>query len=317
MKTLKTKILTSLMLTVFISSLVITGFAASVKAETNNPTTVALWHLNEVDAAGDSAVTPDAAGGNGGILGGPTNPASVSGQFDKAMSFSGTNFVYVPISFLVGFPPTAQPIYIPISNNLNVQTQVKLDAWINVQAYTNESYNNVLIKCTRSDAEVYNTTRVLGLAIRGSATSEDPVPITPGILSGFVMTDNGVYNEIVTTQTVINASEWVHVTFTYTSTGMHLYLNGYEQQVQAIHGLKNPTGKIMNGTEVYIGHGSNMTIDEASITDLNPPDQDPVTNSVDIGPNILIATIAVALILAVAWLLRRAIQMRVIHSRSS
>jgi flagellar biogenesis protein FliO len=39
--------------------------------------------------------------------------------------------------------------------------------------------------------------------------------------------------------------------------------------------------------------------------------------SIDIGPNLMIAAIAIALIFAVAWLLRRAIQMRVIHSRSS
>jgi hypothetical protein len=309
--------LTALILVLLTSSIVSTGLIAPATAETNNPTTVALWHLNEINAAGDSAVISDSAGGNTGTLAGSTLPTLVEGQFDKALSFSGKNCIYVPISFLVGFPPSAQPIYIPISGNLNIQSQIKLDAWINVQGYTNESYNNVIVKCTRSDAEVYNTTRVLGLAIRVTATPEDAVPIIPGTLSGFVMTDNGVFNEIVTAQPVINFSQWIHVTFTRTTTGMHLYVNGYEQEVTVIHGTQNPTGDIMNGTEIYIGHGSNAIMDEVSITDLDPPKQDVSTNAIDIGPNLLIATVAVALIFAIAWLLRRAIQMRVIHSRSS
>ena len=88
--------------------------------------TLGLWHFDVNQASGDSVVTLDSVSFNNGILGGPAEPALVDGKFDKALSFNGSNFVYVPISFLVGFPPTPQPIYIPISPGLNAQNQIKL-----------------------------------------------------------------------------------------------------------------------------------------------------------------------------------------------
>jgi hypothetical protein len=98
---------------------------------------------------------------------------------------------------------------------------------------------------------------------------------------------------------------------------MHLYINGAEQAVNVIHGSQNPMGKIMNGTEIYFGHDAKVIMDEVSITDLAPEVEKETMAAIDFGPNLVIATVAVALIFAVAWLLRRAIQMRVIHSRSS
>jgi hypothetical protein len=172
------------------------------------------------------------------------------------------------------------------------------------------------VKCTRSDATWYNASRVGGVAIRGLGDSDNQA-ITPGCLSGFLTTESGEFNEIVTTQPVISLGEWTHVTFTRTATGMHLFVDGHEQQINVIHGVQNPTGTIMNGTEIYFGHDGNMLIDEVSITDLAPEVENDMLMSVDIGPNLMIAVIAIALIFAVAWLLRRAIQMRVIHSRSS
>ena len=73
----------------------------------------------------------------------------------------------------------------------------------------------------------------------------------------------------------------------------------------------------MNGTEVYFGHDAKIVLDEVSMIDLAPEVENEMLAAIDIGPNLLAATVAVAIIFAVAWLLRRAIQMRVIHSRSS
>ena len=92
-------------------------------------------------------------------------------------------------------------------------------------------------------------------------------------------------------------------------------VNGAEQPVKAIYGTQNPKGKIINGTEVYFGHDAVVTIDEIQISDLAPETQT-VTAQVDIGPNLLIAVIAVSVIFAVAWILRRAIQTWMIHSKS-
>ncbi len=289
--------------------------APAIAKTTGGSVALGLWHLDKTNASGDSVVTLDSVGQNAGVLGGPTEPSLVTGMFDKALSFSGSNFVYVPISFLIGFPPTPQPIYIPISPALNVQNQIKIDAWINASDFTNATYNNVVVKCTRTDATWQNSSRVVGLAIRGTS-SEDGAPVPSGSLSGFVRTESGDFNEIVTAQPVIPLNEWVHVTFTRTTTGMHLYLNGHEQVANVIHGAQNPVGRIMNGTEIYFGHDAKITLDEISITDL-APEVEETMSAIDIGPNLMVATVAVALIFAVAWLLRRAIQMRVIHSRSS
>jgi hypothetical protein len=292
------------------------GSASATDTFTGPATPVGQWHLDKIQSSGDTVVTPDAVSYNNGILGGEPEAILVDGQFDKAMTFNGVNFVYVPIKFLVGFPPSAQPIYIPINDALNVQSRIKIDAWVNVQAFTNATYNTVVVKCTRTDPTWYSSSRVVGLAIRGLG-NEDGASVHAGCLSGFVRTEDGTFNEIVTAQAVIPLNTWTHVAFDRTATGMHLYLDGYEQTVSTIHGNQNPTGRIMNGTEIYFGHDAQLTLDEVTMTDLAPEVENTILASIDIGPNLMIAVVAVAVIFAVAWLLRRAIQMRVIHSRSS
>lgn len=229
------------------------------------------------------------------------------------MQFNGENFVYIPIKFIVGFPPTPQPIYIPVSTNLDVQKYVDIQAWINVPGYKNATYNNIVVKCNHPDqaAAWQNTTRVLGLALR-AGTPESGEQYTQGVLSGFVLTDQGVFNEIVTTQP-ITLNQWIHVEFSRTSSGMHLYINGYEQSVNVIHGVQNPQGSIINGTEIYVGHDGLATIDDVRITDLSPPKISEA--AFDIGPNIMTAIIVVSVIFAVAWLLRRWIQLWLIRPR--
>jgi hypothetical protein len=312
------KLFSTVTLTLLTFTLLSTALICPVFAQTTtgSATTIGLWHLNEIAASGDNVVTLDSVGQNAGIIGGTTDPTIVNGKFDEAMSFDGNNFVYVPIKFLIGFPPSAQPIYQPISPQLDIQNQIKIDAWVNTQSFTNATYNNIVVKCTRTDASWYSTSRVVGLAIRGFG-DEDGAGVVAGCLSGFVRTESGDFNEIVTAQPVVTLGQWMHVTFSRTPTGMHLFVNGYEQAVTVIHGVQNPTGKIMNGTEIYFGHDANLVLDEVSIVDLAPEVENSVMMAVDIGPNLLIAAVAIAFIFAVAWLLRRAIQMRVIHSRSS
>ena len=275
--------------------------------------TVGYWPLDKVQASGYNTITPDTASVNTGILAGTPEPTLVDGKFDKAMQFNGNNFVYVPIKFVVGFPPTPQPIYVPISPNLDVQKYIQVDAWINVPGYKNATYNNIVVKCNHPDQACawQNTTRVLGLALR-AGTPENGEQYVQGALSGFVLTDSGGFNEIVTKEPV-PLNQWVDVEFTRTSTGMHLYINGYEQSVNVIEGVQNPQGNIVNGTEYYLGHDGLATIDDVRITDLSPPDI--TENAFDIGPNVMIAVIVVSVIFAVAWLLRRAIQLWLIRPK--
>ena len=120
---------------------------------------------------------------------------------------------------------------------------------------------------------------------------------------------------MVTTEPVVAINEWMHVAFERTSSGMHLYVNGHEKTVRAVHGVQNPRGNIVNGTEIYFGHDSKMTIDEIHLRNLSP-EADASEAAIDIGPNLLIAVVTVATIFAAAWLLRRAIQMWVLRTKT-
>jgi hypothetical protein len=282
---------------------------ATARAETS--ATVGEWKLDETNTSGSSETTPDANGVNNGILAGAEHPTLVEGKYGNAMKFNGENAIYVPIKFIVGFPPMDETMYIPISTNLDIQKYFTINAWINVPSFTNATYNNIVVKCNHPDqaAAWQNTERVLGLALR-SGTPESGEDYVEGALSGFLMTESGGFNEIVTTQP-IPLNTWIEVEFTRTVSGMHLYINNEEQAVKVLEGTQNPTGNILNGTEYYFGHDSYATIDNIKITDLDPESE----NSFDIGPNIMIVIIVVSLIFAVAWLLRRAIQLWIIKPK--
>jgi hypothetical protein len=281
-----------------------------VKAQSSG-VTVGYWPLSQIQPSGSTVITPDSTGVNPGIVAGTPQPTLVDGKFGKAMQFNGNNFVYISIKFVVGFPPMPQPMYIPVSSNLDVQKYIDISAWINVSGYKNATYNNILVKCNHPDQACawQNTTRILGLAIRAGMPENG---VVQGAISGFVLTDSGGFNEIVTTQPV-PLNQWVEVEFTRDSTGMHLYVNGYEQSVNVVQGVQNPQGNIVNGTEYYIGHDGLATIQGVKIIDLDPPQ---VTESAfDIGPNIMILVIVVAMTFAVAWVLRRVIQLWLIRPK--
>ena len=310
------KAVTRLMPILFLSIILSMVLIAAVRAQnTASSSTVGSWHLDEILPDGYREITPDATGQNHGTLvAAPTVPVLVEGKFDKAMNFDGNNGVYVPIRFLVGFPPSPQPVYIPISTSLDIPKEIKIEAWINVQGFKNATYNNIVVKCSRIDGTSENVTRIYGIAVK-AGLSQNGYTVPTGALSGYVYTDTEGFNEIVTTEYVVPLNEWIHVAFTRSlTTGMHLYVNGAEQSVTAIYGTQNPTGSMINGTELYFGHDAEVTIDEVRISNLAPESQT-VAAQIDIGPNLLIAVIVVSVVFATAWLLRRTIQMWVIRSR--
>jgi hypothetical protein len=312
---MKLDMLSNIVLGLMFALLLSLAFTAPAKAQnTADSHTVGLWHLDEVTPDGYREITPDATGQNPGtLITAPTSPTLVEGKFGKAMEFDGNNGVYVPIRFLVGFPPSPQPIYIPISTSLDIQKEVKIEAWINIQGFKNATYNNIVVKCSRIDGTSENVTRIYGIAVK-AGIPENGYTVPKGALSGYVFTDTGGFNEIVTTEPV-PLNEWIHVAFTRSlDTGMHIYVNGAEQDAKTIYGTQNPTGSMIEGTELYFGHDSEVTMDEVVISDLAPESQT-VAAQIDIGPNMLVAVIVVSSIFAAAWLLRRAIQMWVIHSR--
>ena len=209
---------------------------------------VALWPFDQVEPNG---VTPDETGLNNAIVGSSTEdvsytPALVDGKFGKALSFDGAAYVSVPMS-----------------PSLEISGETTIDVWINVQQFKDVEYMNIVVECARSRASLPE--RTFGLAVNGHA-SANGTGLPVGVLRAYVATDEGL-NEIVTTEPVVSLNQWMHVVFTRSlSTGMHIYVNGEEQNVTVTSGVQNPQGAMKRETELYIGHDAVCFIDEASIS---------------------------------------------------
>jgi hypothetical protein len=222
---------------------------SGVKAkETITANTVALWHLDEVDS---NNITPDATGINNATLAGSPPPTLVEGKFEQALSFNGADFLFV----------TNSP-------SLDFQKEFTLEAWINVKAFRNNTHNNILVKCTRDGPDWIHVSRIVGLAIK-AGVEENGVKVPIGGLGGFVFTDESGFNEVVTKEPVITLNQWHKVAFTRSSdTGLHIYVDGVEKETMLLYGNRNPTGSVLNGTELYIGHDAEVIIDEPQISNI-------------------------------------------------
>jgi len=209
---------------------------------------VASWSFDSVDAG---LATPDQTGNNPAVLGSMTKvynytPAVVPGKFGNAFRFDGNTFAAVNTS------PT-----------LETPNDVTIDAWINIPTIKNVSYNNILIEAVRIPTTVYPV-RTLGVAVNGETPSNASSPPL-GALRAYVATSSGL-NEIDTKQ-MLPFNTWVHVVFVRsTTTGMHLYVNGEEQEVTVAAGTVNPTGPILKPTDIYIGHDSMTEIDQLQVS---------------------------------------------------
>ena len=209
---------------------------------------VALWSFDEVEPNG---VTLDKTGLNPAIVGSTVGNASyaprlVGGEFGKALSFDGIAYASVPIS-----------------PSLEITGGITIDAWINSQQFKDVEYNNIVVEAARSRAALPQ--RTVGLAVNGYA-SGNGMDIPVGALRAYVTTEDGVLNEIVTTG-LVPLNQWVHVVFTRSlTTGMHIYVNGEEQNVTVTSGVLNPQGAIKRETELYIGHDAICFIDEVRIS---------------------------------------------------
>jgi hypothetical protein len=171
----------------------------------------------------------------------------VEGKQGSALRFNGTDYAYLTTS------PT-----------LEIREEVTIDAWVNVQEYKDVEYQNIVVEGMRTP-EKYPT-RIMGFSINGIPPENETSPPL-GALRGFLLDANGVFHEIVTTETAVPLNQWIHVVFVRSLTdGMHIYVDGEEETVQVTSGVQTPTEQIYRGTEVYIGHDSISTIDEVSIS---------------------------------------------------
>jgi nitrous oxidase accessory protein len=209
--------------------------------------TVSCWNFDNVEPNG---VTPDALGNNPMIVetthGALVSPSLVNGESGNALRFNGSDYAYVAAS------PT-----------LNILGEFTVDAWVNPQNFKNVSYNAIIEECLRTQAKY--PTRIFGFAINGVAPQNSSQPVL-GALRGFFLDNEGVFNEIVTTQ-ALPSNQWSHVAFVRSfSSGMHIYVNDEEQNVTVTSGVQNPTGSVAYGSEFYIGHDSFDTLDNLSIS---------------------------------------------------
>ncbi len=264
---------------------------------------VARWNFDEVEPNG---VTPDTLNynpviveTNDGVL---VSPSLVSGYEGNALRFNGSDYAYVSAS------PT-----------LDISGEFTIDTWINVQEFKAVTYNAIIEECART-MDTYPT-RVFGLAFNG-VPPQSSSELALGVVRGFFLDNNGVFNEIVTTQDVLPLNQWVHVVFVRSfATGMHIYVDGIEQTVIVTSGSQNPTSTVAGGNEFYIGHDSMSTLDnlEVSTTAMAQPAQTmQPTSEPTIEPTpeptplwgewwlwIAVACVVVAVLAGGVWLSRR------------
>lgn len=206
-----------------------------------------MWHFDEV---GPNGVTPDALDINPVMLepnAGSYTPVLVDGKIGKALRFNGTDYAYV----------LASP-------SLNIVDELTIEAWIYVEEFKNVAYSNLVVECERTPDKYPN--RILGFAYNGEPPQNISSPQL-GALRGFMLTDDGVFNEVVTTNGVIALNQWYHVKFVRNiNDGMHIYVNGVEQDIAVSSGVQNPVGTISKGSEFYIGHDAVCILDEVSIS---------------------------------------------------
>ncbi len=184
------------------------------------------------------------------------NPVLVPGKINNALKFNGTDYAYASSS------PT-----------LDLQHEFTIDAWINVPEFKNVTYNNIFVECIRTPDKF--PTQIFGFAINGESSQNSSSPPL-GALRGFLLDDNGVFNEIVTTESTVQLNQWIHVVLTRSlSSGMHIYVDGQEKNVVVTSGSQTPQAPIAKGTEFYIGHDSLSIIDEMSVasTSIEPVTQ--------------------------------------------
>ena len=215
---------------------------------TSSDHVAALWSFDSVEP---NYVTADSTGANPAVLGTVASnnisftPQLVEGKFGKALYFDGNAYAYVPVS-----------------PSLTIPGDITIDAWVKVNQFKNVTYNNIVIEYVATTAKY--PTRILGFAINGVAPSNSTSPIL-GALRGYVTTDTAGFNEIDTTQPV-PLNEWIHVVFTRsTQTGMHIYVNGVEQNVTVFAGTQNPAGSIEQTSGLYMGHDSITTLENVQI----------------------------------------------------
>lgn len=235
------------------------GNLPTVTAPSPKPNSIiASWSFDSVDAG---LVTPDKTGNNPAELGSITRiynytPALIPGKFGEALAFDGNTYAAVHTSPAIETP-----------------NDVTVDAWVNVPAIKNVSYNNILIEAIRTPTTVYPI-RTLGLAINGEAPSNANSPPL-GALRAYVATSSG-FSEIDTKQ-ALPYNTWVHVVFARSiTTGMHIYVDGEEKAVTVAAGTANPTGTILKPTDIYIGHDSMTEIDQLQISNTTQPLEQPM-----------------------------------------
>ena len=220
---------------------------------------VASWSFDTVDSNG---ISFDSTGNNPAILGSTTAnksyiPQTVTGHAGKALAFDGQQYIIVPAS-----------------PSLEIGGEATVDVWVNVQSYKEIPYNNIIVEALRTTDAL--PTRTFGLAINGEAPQNDTAPDV-GAIRAYVVTKDGL-NEIVTVKPVVTPNQWIHVVFTRSlTTGMHIYINGVEQEVKVTAGTINPQGATLRQTETYIGHDAICTIDELNLSNMAiSPDTQPL-----------------------------------------
>ena len=83
------------------------------------------------------------------------------------------------------------------SPSIQTPNDLTIEAWVYLNQYKNDTYNNIVIEAVTTTASLYPN-RTVGFAINGYVVNGTSSPEL-GALRGYVTTDTGGFNEIDTT----------------------------------------------------------------------------------------------------------------------
>ena len=243
---MKTKMMTAILLTLFLASMSSMVFVTPAKAQyLTDPYTAGLWHFD--DNAQDSS--PNA---NHGTVYGATY---VDGKFGKALSFDGVD----------------DYVNIPDNPSLDITDDITLEAWIWIRSFsTSEGLHMYVVGKDTTSQRSYG----IGVDLVWK------YPQKP-----FFIVFDGTTYKVAWGTTTLATETWYHIMGVfYASTGdLKLYLNGVLEPTEpsTMDSIYSGTADLRIGARQYPGHKSffNGIIDEVRISNIarSPLDVDPDT----------------------------------------
>ena len=185
------------------------------------------WNMDSASITGNSIYDLSDFNQTGTIYG---NPLSVSGKFNDALDFS----------------PDDKYIEIPVKDNLNIEMNITLSAWIKWNGTNSESQQIIIGR---------NNDWRFGLNNTGQLGFYSPNSTDTSYSAGWSRTEE-----------VIPQNIWTFIVLTYDGRKTKIYINGVEKISEQANGsLGTSSPNIFIGSYGYLTYSFNGSIDEVKI----------------------------------------------------